>query len=178
MASTLTITITSPVDQVQLNTDLRAQLDGKYEQIQDLESLMRAAASGDRAVTLALQFGATVQATGTLTLASVVATDAFAIGGTTLTGVAAAPTTSQFLIGADDEETAQNIAAAIALNPTIAALVSASAAAEVVTITALAAGTGGNAITLTSADATIVPSASTLLGGLAGVAKTLKFNMV
>ena len=178
MASTLTLTLTSPIAQEQLNLDVRAQLDGKYEQIQDLEALLRAAASGDRALTIAMQFGATVKATGTLTLASVVATDAFAIGGTTLTGVAAAPTTSQFLIGADDEETAQNIAAAIALNPTIAALVTASASAEVVTVTAVAAGTAGNAITLTSADATIAPSAATLLGGVAGISKTIKFNMV
>jgi hypothetical protein len=177
MSSTLSINITSDLSQEQLNSALAAADLGKYEQLQAIMNYLRSAESGAGAATLALQYGPTVKASGTLTLDTVIATDAVNVAGQTLTAVASSPTASQFEVGADDEETAANLAAAINSNVTTSASVVATANGVVVTIVALTAGVAGNSIVLTSADSTIVASGSgTLAGGLAGISKTLAFN--
>jgi phage tail sheath gpL-like len=122
--------------------------------------------------------GQAVAASGTFTLASVIATDAISINGVTFTCVASGATGNQFNVGVSDTATAANLAAAI--NASVTALVSgyvtASAAATVVTVSAAIPGILGNAITIASADATITASGARLTGGAAdSSAITLSF---
>lgn len=117
-------------------------------------------------------------ASGTYTLDTVIATDAVSINGVSFTAVAAGATGNQFNVGADDTETAANLAAAI--NASATALVNqhvtASSVDEVVTVTAVNKGVFGNAVTIASADATITPSGARLTGGAAdATALTLEF---
>lgn len=109
-------------------------------------------------------------ATGTLTMANAVpvAGDKFTIDGHDLAFVAANPVGLQVLIGATLNETADNLAAVITANQNILGVTAPNPAAAVVTVTALHAGTGGNAITLaktftTGANGTV--SGATLAGG-------------
>lgn len=113
---------------------------------------------------------AAVKAAGTFVLTSVVATDVVTINGVSFTGIASGATGNQFNIGGDDTVTAANLVTAI--NASASALVSehvlASSVGTTVTVTALRPGTAGNAITITSADATIVASGARLTGGTNG----------
>jgi phage tail sheath gpL-like len=111
--------------------------------------------------------GNEVQASGTLTGTSVVATDKVTINGVDFTCVASGATGNQFNVGASDTLTMAALAAAINASVTakIDGYVTASAAANVVTVTAVAYGLSGNMFTLTSADATIVASGSGFLTG-------------
>lgn len=112
-----------------------------------------------------------VKASGTLTLTSVVATDACSVNGMTYTFQAAAPTSyGQVQVGGTDAASATNLAAAINAYETRVGNsyeVVATADSTVVTVTARAEGTAGNAITLTTSDGTIVVSGATLSGGTA-----------
>lgn len=116
-----------------------------------------------------------VKASGTLTGTSVVATDAIAINGTTFTSVASGATGNQFNIGADDDETMSNLADAINASSDMTGIVTAEASGDVVTVYAAVPGKIGNAITLTSADATIVASAAKLSGGTNGDTSTTHY---
>jgi hypothetical protein len=110
-------------------------------------------------------------ARGTATLTSVIATDVLEVNGVDFTAVAADPdpAANEFLVGVDDTATAVNLAAAInaSTDEDIADVVTATSATTVVTIRAVEAGTGGNAITLSTPDGTIAVSAATLAGGAA-----------
>lgn len=121
-----------------------------------------------------------VKATGTLTFASVVATDVFAINGVDFTCVASGATGNQFNVGGDDAETVENAVAAI--NASASALVSGNAGVvavandDVVELTARTSGVTGNAVTLTSADATITVSGARLTGGSDGTTYTVDLS--
>lgn len=112
------------------------------------------------------------EASGTLTLNTAIATDDFVINGVTYT-LDAAPTVAytSVAVGADDTETAANIAAAItgynAPGVGVPAVVKATSALGVVTITAGTPGTAGNAITTVGHAVTIVAGAATLEDGSA-----------
>lgn len=120
------------------------------------------------------------KATGTLTFASVVATDVFTVNGVSFTAVASGATGNQFNVGADDTLTAAD--AVRAINASASALVSgdagvtATSALGVITLTARTAGVTGNAITITSADATITPSDARLTGGSDGTVTTVALS--
>jgi len=109
-------------------------------------------------------------ASGTLTCASTVATNTFAINGVTFTGVASGATSAQFNIDFTDDGTAANIAAAInaSTNALVQYLVTATSSAEVVTITAAQSGVAGNCITLAGTDTTLEASGARLTGGTGG----------
>lgn len=113
---------------------------------------------------------AAVQASGTLTCATVVATDTCAVAGVTFTAVAdnATPTATQFRIGTDDTSCAANLAAAINANATTSQYVIATSALGVVTIKALNAGVVGNLIAISGGQSTITASAATLASGAGG----------
>lgn len=122
--------------------------------------------------------GQAVAASGTFTLDTVIATDAISISGVTFTAVASGATGNQFNVGADDTETAENLAAAINASVTalVTGVVTATSADEVVTVSAVTKGLSGNAITIESADATITASGARLTGGAADpTAITLEF---
>ena len=110
-----------------------------------------------------------VAASGTLTLTSAIATDAVTIGKTTLTASSTPANENQWEIdGASDTLDAASLAAAINAHSALSLIVTATSAAEVVTITAKQKGVLGNYIALSSADATIVASATYLASGAGG----------
>lgn len=95
--------------------------------------------------------------------------DQVRLNGIPLTATAGAPVVDEFLIGADENLTASNIASALN-NPanSFSGFVAAKSAGAVVTITSLVSGTAGNAITLVVIPpaGNLVRSAATLLGGV------------
>ncbi len=107
------------------------------------------------------------RATGTLTFGSAGnATDTIVINGHTITQVASGATGAQINIGASATETGQNLANYLN-QASVQALtgVSATAAAGVVTLTALVGGTAGNSITTTETGSSVTASGGTLSGG-------------
>jgi hypothetical protein len=125
-----------------------------------------------------------VKASGTLTLTSAIATDAFSVNGKTYTLQAGAPTGyGQVQVGGTDTATATNMKNAINAYETRVGnsyAVVATSNSNVVTITARVDGTAGNAITISSADSTIVASGATLANGTAtgGVMSTDATNQL
>lgn len=106
-------------------------------------------------------------ASGTLTLSGVVAADTVVVRGHTYTfrvAPSVSATTLEVAKGASDNAAAANLAAAINIRE--AGFVSAAAVGAVVTITALAEGTAGNAYTIVGG-AHITASGATLAGGSA-----------
>lgn len=105
-------------------------------------------------------------ATGSITVVGPADTETVTVNGQVITFIAAGvPTATQVLIGATDADTAAALADVINSDPDLYG-VSASVAANVVTLTAIAQGTAGNAITLAEAvaDAGFLVSGATLTG--------------
>lgn len=116
-----------------------------------------------------------VAASMTYTLASVVADEAVTIGGVVLTAKASPSGEAQWASGgADDTADAVTLAAAINKHSTLSKIVTASAAAAVVTVTCKVKGFIGNFITTTETGTTITASAATLTGGTGGATSTAK----
>lgn len=109
-----------------------------------------------------------VQASGTATFASVVATNTFTVNGQAFTAVASGATANQFNVGGSDTVTAANAAAAVNASAAAAGIYTATSSGAVVTITAARPGLMGNAITLASGQGTITVSGSRLSGGTDG----------
>ena len=152
--------------------------DGKGA-VQRLANAFSKLACGSSTGSVELESGtALAKASGTFTLDTVIATDAVSINGVTLTCVASGASNNEFNVGADDTETAANLAAAI--NASTSALVNehvtATSAAAVVTVTAQEFGDEGDAITIASADATIVASGARLTGGEDATVTTFNFG--
>lgn len=110
-------------------------------------------------------------ASGTLTLDTVVEDDTCVIAGVTFTAKDAPSANTQFLVGDDDTETAANLANTLNAYQTryggpVPIQYVATSDAAVVTITAKADGTAGNAIT-TVGSTNITASGATLTGGTA-----------
>jgi len=161
MASRTVVTIVDPLG-------FSPTYGNKRLALRQLGSNLKAIAAGTRLGDATVELRtAGVRATGTFTSTTAIATDAISINGVTFTAVASGATGDQWNIGADDTEDCVNLAAAI--NASASALVSehvtATSATNVVTLTAKQTGTTGNAITISSADATIVASGARLTGG-------------
>lgn len=113
-----------------------------------------------------------VKASGTLVLDTVVEDETATVNGVTFTAKDAPTLNTHFLVGADDGETADNLAATLNAyqtrygGPSPIQYVAVSDGTDTVTITAYADGTAGNAITLVG-DSTITASGATLTGGTA-----------
>lgn len=104
------------------------------------------------------------QATGTITFTGLpVADETVTVNGQVYVFKASASTALQVTIGADGPATATNLATKINANSTA---VTASVAAGVVTLHALAAGAAGNAVTLTETATNVAASGATLAGGV------------
>ena len=173
--ATLKLTIVSARPTAQLQKFQVAG--GKHAQAQRiinyLDSLqtgteLAASASAPPSINVVVQ-DAAVRASGTFTLATVIATNTVVINGVTFTCVASGATGNQFNVGASDTLTAVNLAAAI--NTSVTALVSgyvtASSSGAVVTVTSAFYGTEGNQCTISSGGATITASGARLTGGTA-----------
>lgn len=112
-----------------------------------------------------------VAASGTWTLASVIATDTVTVGNVTFT-FTSTPTlaTDVEVDGADNTADAAALAAAINAHSTVSQIVTATAALAVVTVTAKQRGVVGNFIPFTDGDSTITSAGSGFLaGGTGGV---------
>lgn len=114
-----------------------------------LENLIAAMLAGEQ-LAYAKVSTALVQASGTITLSSMVATDTVTINGVVFTCVASGATGNQFNVGGTDTITATNLAAAINASVTanIANVVTATGVGPVVTVTAVQPGLAGNVNTL------------------------------
>jgi len=137
-------------------------IDSTPESLQQFINYITSALSGARldTVTFAVRNNQ-VAASGTLTCASTVATNTCKINGVTFTA------DTDFDVGADDAETATNLAAAInaSTNALVDGHVTAEAADEVVTVTAVVPGFAGNTITLEGTTTTLEASGARLEGG-------------
>ena len=163
------VTFKNNETEVDLKRLLIAQTGNRFLAGQLLMKYVRALMGGVRSAVVEVGVNA-ARASATLTGTSVIATDAIAVNGATFTCVASGATGDQFNLGADDGETMANLAAAINASATVGVntIVEASAAANVVTVTAKKPGYVGNAVSISSADATIVASGSKLSGGTDG----------
>jgi hypothetical protein len=139
---------------------------GEYNNLIDLLAAM-AGGSMNGSLAVTIDDGNDVAASGTLTLASVVATNTCTVNGVTFTAVASGATGNQFNVGGTDTITAVNLASAIngSITAGVTGVVSASSAAAVVTVSAIAAGAGGNSLAL-AGGTHITASGSTLAGGV------------
>jgi hypothetical protein len=111
---------------------------------------------------------APVSASATIAIGAVVANDTVTIGGIVYTFVSAITDEYQVLIGGTDAETAANLATALnggVIGTPAHPLVHGFATSDTVTVTALIAGTSGNAITLAEASDEITISGANLSGG-------------
>lgn len=119
-----------------------------------------------------------VRASGTFTLATVIATDAVKVNGVTFTCVASGAGANEFNVGLTDTATAANLAASINASVTtlVAGYVTASSALAVVTVTSAFYGLSGNQTLIESLDGTITASGARLTAGAADAGElTLNF---
>lgn len=107
-----------------------------------------------------------VKASGTITLASIVANDTITISGVGFTAKGTAATALEFDVGVSDTATAANAVAKINADTTLDGMIIATSATSVITVTALVAGELGNAVTIGISRGTT--SAARLSGGTNG----------
>jgi len=91
-----------------------------------------------------------IQASGTITLSSMVATDTVTVNGVVFTCVSSGAGANQFNVGLSDTATAANLAASInaSITAKVINVVSATSVAAVVTVTAVQPGLAGNMNTI------------------------------
>ncbi len=110
-----------------------------------------------------------LRASGTVTCASAAAADTVTVDGRVYTAIAsgATPVGNQFSVGASDTACAANLVAAITAGEAqdTSSKVTATNSLGVVTITARAEGTGGNAIALATSNNTRLAKSGTVLAG-------------
>lgn len=160
----------SATDVANILTDSNSTL-----QIKKLNDYLRSANAGVRRIKLEIE-QETVAASQTLTCdqaSAVATTDTLTVGGITCASVASGPEvdSGEWLLGADDGEMADNLAAAINGHTTLGKIVTAeSDGVDTVTITAKVAGTLGNLVTLAEAGSGITLTGTALTGGDGGEA--------
>jgi len=162
--------------------ELKQDSSAPHEFVRGLINHLQSLAAGNEAGTVYVQSGSSdpVAASATLTLVSAIATDAVTIGATTMTATSTPTLSTHWEIdGADDTADAASLAAAINAHSTLGQIVTATSVLGVVTVTAKQRGVVGNAINISSADATITASGANLAGGTGGatdVASTHAFG--
>lgn len=141
------VTVTHSEASADMQRILLAETGNRFLAGNLLMKYLRSLMGGARSAVVAIGVNA-AKATGTVTLSSHVATNTVTINGTAFTCVASGATGNQYNVGADDTETAANLAAAINASSDLTDLVTASSALGVVTVTAASAGKLGNCITI------------------------------
>lgn len=136
-----------------------------------LQAFFHKAAQGDISTSIVYNQGLTA-ATGvfTITSSNMSAGDTVVINGVTFTAESSTPTSVHFVVGASALITAQNLAACVNANSSMAGIVTAVASAGtsssgVVTFTAGAPGTIGNCVTTTASSTNGSWGAAKLAGG-------------
>lgn len=171
MASTLVLQIQSELSQAEIKRRIGHLVEGPREAFVNTQVLMKAIAGRQQRakVFVSTSAAAPVAASATFTLVSVVATDACTIGNVTFTFTSTPSLVTDVEVdGADDAADALALAAAINAHPTVSQIVTASAASNVVTVTANVKGVVGNFIPISDADTTITTSGSGFLSGGTG----------
>jgi hypothetical protein len=111
-----------------------------------------------------------VAASGTATIVSAVAGNKLTINGVDFTAVVSGPSANEWVVGGSDTESAHNLAAAInaSTHEDIEGIVTADHTLGLVSVTAVTAGTAGNAITFTKTGnpITLNPLTGVLAGGV------------
>lgn len=169
--SSLLILVKSEKTQAELQQRFQLESGKPKIEARALQELFHRVECGIDAATVEVQTGSAnpVAAAGTLTCASVVATDAITIGTTTFTFTSTPLLSTDVEVdGADDTADAAALAAAINAHATVGQIVTATSLLGVVTVTAKQKGVVGNFIPLSSADATITASGAFLTGGTGG----------
>lgn len=144
----------------------------KYQTVQNLLNYLGGLLSGGPFRPASFALGNDAEATaasGTVTLASAQAADTVTINGVVFTAVSGTPAANQFDISGTDDDAATSLAAAInGTASALAQLVSAEAAADVVTITANEKGVIGNAYTLASSNGSRLALGNVTSGRITG----------
>jgi phage tail sheath gpL-like len=170
--SSLVLTIKSDKSLNQL-ADMLTKSGEARDQALILADLFKRAACGLELINFDVQLGANqVRASNTVTLtyASIANNDTVTVAGTALTCVTGTPTGAQFKKVTDGATTAENLAALINANTTLAKVVSATSSGAVVTVKAVEAGEAGNFITLATSNATGFGLGGSVLASGAGAA--------
>ncbi|WP_186028400.1 DUF3383 family protein [Burkholderia gladioli] len=153
-----------------LNFSAASNLNGVASIVQAaLASYATVVWTGSQFLVTSKSSGTGAAASGTVTLtANPAANDTVTINGTAVTFVAAAPSGSQVLIGGSAAATAANLQAFLAASADAnLSQCSYSTTGAVTTVTAIALGNAGNAITLAKSSSAITLSGATLAGGVA-----------
>lgn len=170
------LALTSALSLAQFNSQCDVSMGG-LPAMNNFQDFVSGLIGGNQAALCTFTFGR-IQAVGTLTFVSVIATNTILINGVTFTCVASGATGNQFNVGGTDTLTA--VAAAAAINASVTALVSgyvtATSALGVVTITAVASGLPGNGFTISSPNGTITASGARLTGGTNGTTTTVDLS--
>lgn len=167
----LNVAIDTDLSVATMTRDYQRPVSSKSADIQAISQLLQKILSGNQPGTpptvTVTAYAADNFATGSFELVSVVSTDACSINSVTFTAVASGATGNQFNVGADDDATAVNLAAAI--NASVTALVKGCVVAEadenVVRLTSPVPGLPGNQTAIATADSTIIASSTRLTGG-------------
>ncbi len=180
--ATLRLQITTDLSANTLAEKYERSVSSKYATVQDMAQLLEKVNSGGEGggpptVTSNVKENAT-RAHGTLTLASVVATNTATINGVVFTAIASGATGNLFNVGADDTATAVNLAAAIngSVTALIAGYVTATSAVNVVTVSSTDYGIYGNQTTFVGGtNITASPSGRLASGAVDPSAKVYTF---
>jgi phage tail sheath gpL-like len=171
MASSIVITVKSDENQAYNQRLHQLSSTRPKDEAKALERMFKRLASGHSRATVDVQTSAAAPAaaSGSFTLASVIATDACTIAGVTFT-FTSSPTveTDVEVDGADNTADAAALAAAINAHSTIGRIVTATSSGAVVTVTCKVKGEIGNFIAISDADSTITTSGAYLTGGTGG----------
>lgn len=171
MAASVVLTIESDLSQGELQSRLRVGAAKPREGLQAAKVFLNGVAAGAHRAKLSVQTGASapVQASGTITCASVANNDTIIIGGLTFTAKTSPSGSVEFTRGVSDTADAADLAAKINAHATLSLVVSAAAASGVVTLTALQPGVVGNFIaTRQGVGSTMTCAAAALTGGTGG----------
>ena len=174
MATTAVITIVDTRGVTDLKTDLAVTGGGQKALIRLSRYLGRLALKTKRAsMAVQVQNGDGVQASVTVTAASVQAADTVTINGITLTATAGSTSTTAFHIGVSDTADALALKTCINSNTTLNKSVIATSALGVCTVKALTAGAFGKGYTAASSNGTrLAVSASPFQNGSDDTATT------
>jgi phage tail sheath gpL-like len=144
------VLISVPDSEATINSQyLQLNVPAQQGSYNGLENMIAAMIEGSQIAYSKLSAGL-LQASGTVTLSSLVATDTVTVNGVVFTAVASGATGNQFNVGGSDTITATNLAVAINASVTakVVNVVTASASGPVVTVTAVQPGLQGNMNTL------------------------------
>lgn len=171
MTSTLVVTVKSDKTQARLQQFYKPNENKDREAADALADYFKSLACGVERGQVDIQTGSAVpvRASGTFTLASVVADEAITIGTKTLTFKASPSGEDQVQSGgANDTADAVVLAAAINAHSVLSKVVKATPAAAVVTVEARVAGVVGNQIPISETGTTITASGTFLENGTGG----------